>query len=461
MALPLSLRKRIAEFDPIASGKTISQFCKELGISRQTFYNIRDRIHDLGDAGVHPSSTRPASPHRLYGDDIRDMVADARHHLKKNGRDHGPWSIHYYLRDEQGLEHSPSRATIARMLDDLGLTDHNARKRPRAFLKRFARGTANELWQLDAMEYHLFNTHATTVTIYQLLDDATRFDLGTMAFADPENSTDACTTLSAAFTAYGPPVELLTDNGSAFATYRQGIISTTELFVAGYGTRSITGRPAHPTTQGKDERSHKTIRMYLNARTPTTLDEVIALLDDYREVYNTIRRHQGLTMGRTHLTPQQAWEIYEHAEPPTEPISPAVLHDRAADYLARRTPSQPVPDRDSDPHDADAACAKRGPVDDPADAGSDDDDIDAVTVARRGWITLGATRVYIGTTWKGRRLLIHRADGVIYYFTANDGEELCHLPDPLPPGLPAWVSITDINGAWHRKPPRHYNKNRS
>lgn len=311
------------------------------------------------------------------------------------------------------------------------------------------------------MEYHLFNTHATTVTIYQLLDDATRFDLGTMAFADPENSTDACTTLSAAFTAYGPPVELLTDNGSAFATYRQGIISTTELFVAGYGTRSITGRPAHPTTQGKDERSHKTIRMYLNARTPTTLDEVIALLDDYREVYNTIRRHQGLTMGRTHLTPQQAWEIYEHAEPPTEPISPAVLHDRAADYLARRTPSQPVPDRDSDPHDADAACAKRGPVDDPADAGSDDDDIDAVTVARRGWITLGATRVYIGTTWKGRRLLIHRADGVIYYFTANDGEELCHLPDPLPPGLPAWVSITDINGAWHRKPPRHYNKNRS
>ena len=130
MALPLSLRKRIAEFDPIASGKTISQFCKELGISRQTFYNIRDRIHDLGDAGVHPSSTRPASPHRLYGDDIRDMVADARHHLKKNGRDHGPWSIHYYLRDEQGLEHSPSRATIARMLDDLGLTDHKPGNAP-------------------------------------------------------------------------------------------------------------------------------------------------------------------------------------------------------------------------------------------------------------------------------------------------------------------------------------------
>lgn len=303
------------------------------------------------------------------------------------------------------------------------------------------------------------------MTIYQLPDDATGFDIGTMAFADYENSTDTCTTLSAAFTAYGPPTELLTDNGTAFATYRQGIISPTELFVAGHGVRSITGRPAHPGTQGTDERSHHTIRMYLNARTPSTLDEVITILGAYRDVYNTIRRHQGPITGRTHLTPQQAREIYEHTQPPTKPISPIELQDRAADYLARRTPSPPSPNRDWERPDARTACAEHRVADGLPDAGSDDGseggDIDMITVARRGWIALGTTRVYIGTSWKGRRLFIHRADGVIYFFTANDGEELCHLPDPLPPGMPARVNITDINGAWHRKPPRHYNKNRT
>lgn len=460
MSLPYSVRRRIADFDPVASDKTILQFCKELGISRQTFYNIRNRVDELGDAGVHPSSTRPINPHRLYGDDVRSMVADARKQLKKAGRDHGPWSIHYFLRDEKGLEYAPSRATIARMLDDLGLTDHNARKRPRASFKRFARGKANELWQLDAMEYHLFDSQATTVTIYQLLDDATRFDVGTMAFADEENSTDACTALSSAFTDYGPPVELLTDNGTAFATYRKGLISPTEFFVAGYGVRSITGRPAHPTTQGKDERSHKTIRLFLDAREPTTLDDVVTILSEYRHIYNTIRRHQGLNVGRTHLTPQQAWEIYEHAEPPTEPIGLQQLQDRADDYLSRRALPAP-PREDIDLPEAAPAPDDQDLVDDACATDPTDDDVESTTVFNNGCLKAGAHRVYIGTPWKRRRLLIHRTESVVYYFTANDGEELCHIPDPLPPTTPVWVSINDIDGAWHRKPPRQYNKNRT
>lgn len=453
MALSYSMRRRIAEFDPLTAGTTISQFCKEQQISRQTFYNIRDRVTALGDAGIIPDSTAPITPHRLHNDQVRDQVAAARIHLKTDGRDHGPWSIHYYLRDEQGVEHPPSRATIARMLDDFGLTDPNARKRPRSSLRRYARGKANEMWQLDGLTYHLFDSQATTVTIYQLIDDATRFDVGTRAFTGDENSADACTVLAAAFETRGIPGELLSDNGSAFASYRHGALSQTEIFVAGYGVRSITGRPAHPGTQGKDERSHKTIKMYLDARHPTTLDEVTTAIESYRTMYNTIRRHQGLLLGGVHLTPQHAWEVFIHADPPTRPIPLQELEDRAANYLHRRRGlTTTTEDASQVPiHEDVDDRATHAPAD-PAD------DVESIVVASQGCILLNGIRVYIGTPWKRRRLLIHRADNIISYFTANDGEELCRMPDPLPPDTPAWVSILDIDGAWHRKPPRRYNK---
>ena len=54
-----------------------------------------------------------------------------------------------------------------------------------------------EMWQIDGLEYRLFDQDATKATIYQLLDDGTRFDVGTRCFARPENSDDAITTLLA------------------------------------------------------------------------------------------------------------------------------------------------------------------------------------------------------------------------------------------------------------------------
>ena len=41
MAIPLHKRRKVADFDPVRDGKTVTQFCKELGISRQTYHNIK------------------------------------------------------------------------------------------------------------------------------------------------------------------------------------------------------------------------------------------------------------------------------------------------------------------------------------------------------------------------------------------------------------------------------------
>ena len=69
------------------------------------------------------------------------------------------------------------------------------------------------------------------------------------------------------------------------------------------------GRPNHPTTQGKIERFHQTLKRWLNSQpAPTTLTELNTQLTVFQAIYNTQRPHRALN-GRTphaayHATPK-------------------------------------------------------------------------------------------------------------------------------------------------------------
>ena len=90
MAIPITLRKKIAEFDPIREGITVQQFCKNIGVSKQTYYNIKARIAERGRAGIVPDSTAPLNPRRVYDDKIRQQVLQTRGTLKTRGQDFRP-----------------------------------------------------------------------------------------------------------------------------------------------------------------------------------------------------------------------------------------------------------------------------------------------------------------------------------------------------------------------------------
>lgn len=194
------------------------------------------------------------------------------------------------------------------------------------------------LWQLDAFEYDLLG--GETVTIYQLLDDSTRFDVGTDACARDENSTDAKTVLAAAIAGYGPPQEMLSDNSLAFNQLRQGTIGAVEIFLASKGCMPISGLPGKPTTQGKNERSHQTLIRFLDANRPATLDQVRSRIRRFRDHYNTRRPHQALN----DATPATAWNLVDHT-PATEPIPMAVLEAKASEYRQARMLRQGQLDR--------------------------------------------------------------------------------------------------------------------
>ena len=399
----------IINYDPTQPHSlSVAEFCKSVKISRSVFYKIRGRAQAESAAALHPRSRAPKQPARRYGPDVVNELVRIRKQLKSDGWDYGPRSIYY----EAALAESfpggivPSVATIARLLASVGQVDAAPRKRPRSSYIPFARSTAMSMWQLDAFEYEL--TGGQIVTIYQLLDDATRFDVGTDACQRHENSADTKRVLERAIDAHGAPQELLSDNSSAFNQLRRGKIGSVEIFLASRGTMPISGLPGRPTTQGKNERSHQTLTRFLDANRPGTLEQLRARIARFREHYNKRRPHQALDQA----TPATAWELLEHT-PATEPIPLVVLEANASQYLqARRL-------RQTDLGRAALTITKTGHVlaDDVAERAADQSIVEVTRDNRQ--VYYQGLHVSLPSTFAGRE----------FYRTITDTEFL--LSDPV------------------------------
>lgn len=331
-ALSPQARAAIINYDPTQPhALNVTEFCRSVKVSRSVFYKIRARAASESTAALHPRSRAPKQPSRRYGPEVINELVKIRKQLKTDGWDYGPRSIHYEAALQDGFPGGrvPSVATIARLLASVGQVDASPRKRPKSSYVPFVHSTAMSLWQLDAFEYRLGN--GKTKTIYQLIDDATRYDVGTWAYARHENSADAKHVLEQAIHQHGAPGEVLSDNSLAFNQLRRGVVGPVEIFLASHGAMPISGLPGRPTTQGKNERSHQTLIRFLDANQPASLDQLQGRINTFREHYNKRRPHQALGQA----TPAAAWELLEHT-PATKPIPLVVLEAKASEYRQLR-----------------------------------------------------------------------------------------------------------------------------
>jgi transposase InsO family protein len=318
----------------------VTSFCLEQGISRKTFYEIRKRAIVEGPAAaLEPRSRRPKrSPSTVDAAIVQDAIR-VRAALEQSGLDHGPISVHDRMR-ALGLEPVPSTAALARIFRAAGVARLEPRKRPRASYRRFVYPAPNACWQLDATQYVL--SGGRTCAIFQLIDDHSRLAIASHA-ARAETSEGALEVVKKGIAAHGVPQRLLTDNGVALNPARRGTISQLVAFAATVGIEPITGRPYHPTTQGKNERFHQTLFRYLDKQPlADTIPQLQAQIDAFDLIYNTQRPHQGLP-GRT--TPQQAWDATAKTEPPRPAHQRAPLPPLLPTTAARidRAPVTPRP----------------------------------------------------------------------------------------------------------------------
>ena len=244
-----------------------------------------------------------------------------------------------------GLREVPSTASLARIFRETGVARLEPKKKPRSAWRRFVYPAPNACWQLDATEYVL--TGGRTCVIFQLIDDHSRYAVASHT-ARSETAEAAITVFDKAVANHGVPQRLLSDNGAALNPSRRGYVGQLVTHVGALGVEAITGKPYKPSTQGKNERFHRTLFRYLDKQPlAETLEELQAQVDEFDHIYNTQRPHQGLP-GRT--TPLAAWQATPKADPPRpKPDRP----------ISRRAPSRYQHPRPQTPADLPAGTCIR------------------------------------------------------------------------------------------------------
>jgi putative transposase len=283
----------------------VAEWCRVNGVNRRTFYRHKARIEAEG--AWQPRSRRPAtSPGRTPAAAEAEIIRLRRELSPDNGAD----SILAALREiadaqdwaGQGLA-VPHRSTVNKILKRAGLEKPAPAKRPRSSFRRFAYARPRDCYQIDATVVRLAGGQA--VVVFDVLDDCTRL-LAACHAADAETAPAAVAAIRVAARTCGAPGIVLSDNGTAFTGGPRVSGTAAGQFsraVTALGARLIHSSPYHPQTCGKVERHHQTLKKWLALHpAPATLQNLQALLDSYRNWYNT-RHHTALG-----ATPRQAWD---------------------------------------------------------------------------------------------------------------------------------------------------------
>jgi transposase InsO family protein len=280
-----------AVLEVLEEGLPVTEVARRHGVARQTVHEWLARYAAGGLGGLADRSSRPAScPHQM------PAAVEAR--IVSMRRDHpgwGPSRIRWEL-ERAGVVPLPGRSAVYRALIRHGLIVPGRRKRRREDYRRWERSRAMQLWQMDVMgRVHLAG--GTEVKVVTGIDDHSRFvvcaKVVLRATARP-----VCLALGEALRRHGVPEQILTDNGKVF-TARFGRGPGPVMFdriCADNGIRHLLTRPYSPTTTGKVERLHKTMRAeFFRAADGqyATLGELQAALDAWVEEYNTARPHQS------------------------------------------------------------------------------------------------------------------------------------------------------------------------
>lgn len=301
----------LAVFTAGLGSVNVSGLCRDLGISRESFYKYRRRFEAEGLAGLVERSRRPSASPYQTSPEMEDLIVKTRKQLAEVGNDCGAQSVVYRLvRD--GWEGVPSVATTHRVLVRRGQVISQPHKRPKSAGKRFRWPNPNGAWQMDGTATMLAD--GTDVWIIDSLDDHSRLVPSALACAGLTTEA-AWEALCLGAEKFGLPAHLMSDNGSCFTGRFLGgqVLFETNLRAA--GIKHILSSPGHPQTCGKLERFHQTLKRWLAARPlPTTIAELQALLDKFLDYYNHHRPHRALGGA----TPLEAWQ----AQPPAIPTEP-------------------------------------------------------------------------------------------------------------------------------------------
>jgi len=267
------------------SGLPAGDYAPLVGVSKHTLYGWKAKFEADGPAGL---MDLPRGGKR--GSRLTDVTKRAVLMMKEQHPDWGVERIAAMLERGPALSASPN--AVLRVLEESGYqVEHRPTVPHPDKVRSFERARPGQLWQTDLFTFMLKRQNQR-VHLVAFLDDHSRFIVSYGLHAS-QSAAMVLEVFRAGIASYGPPEEVLTDNGTQYVTWRGKSQFAHECDQR--GVKQIVATPRHPETLGKVERFWGTLwRECLETAVFADLTEARMRIGHFIDHYNFQRVHQGI-----------------------------------------------------------------------------------------------------------------------------------------------------------------------
>lgn len=269
---------------------TVTELADSFGISRKTAYKYINRFKKGGLDGLQERSTRPNNSPTKIPIEIEKQILT----LKKKKSLYGARKLKVVLeRDHKGIIYPPI-STIHGILKRHNLTNAPRRRRRIKPLQTYHEAHhPNDIWTTDYKgDFRMLDR----VKCYPLtiMDMYSRYILGIKGMVST-NYKDAKSYYIMMFLEYGLPNQILSDNGSPFAS-AQALARLTRLSAwwIQLGIKPVFIDPGSPAQNGKHERMHRELKAATTKPPARNMQGQQLKFNHFRKDYNTYRPHEAL-----------------------------------------------------------------------------------------------------------------------------------------------------------------------
>ena len=259
----------------------INRTLKELKVHKSTFYKWYNRYRSQGKEGLQRKKSLVVSWNKINEADRDKVVEIALEKPELSSRE-----VAWYITDNYGYYISES--SVYRILKENNLITTAPFNIIRAGDK-FQNPTirVNEMWQTDFTYFKIYGWGWYYLST--ILDDYSRYIIhwklcSTMKSEDVQQTIDEAllkTELSAV-------PRLLSDNGSCY------ISNDLKEYLNDIEMDHVRGAPAHPQTQGKIERYHRTMKNVIKLDNYFSPGQLEQSMNTFVEYYNHKRYHESI-----------------------------------------------------------------------------------------------------------------------------------------------------------------------
>jgi transposase InsO family protein len=269
---------------------SLSDLCREFGVSRPTGYRWINRYKEVGPEGLLDRNRKPHGCSHATSEATENAILA----LRSKHPSWGARKLKARLEKVQPRVNWPAASTFGNILHRAGLTNPKQKKRRTTPCSEpFSEVTApNELWCMDFKGY--FSTgDGTRCDPFTITDAHSRYLIRcqTVSRMDLSQVVAVC---EAAMREYGMPARIRTDNGAPFAG--TGLLGLSKLSLSWTKMGIVHERiqRGRPQQNGRHERMHRTLKEDTTKPPALTLRLQQKKFDCFRQIFNHERPHEGL-----------------------------------------------------------------------------------------------------------------------------------------------------------------------